>query len=234
MRAELNAVTIKISPGQLSPGQLASSRPQIKSRERVRDIAEVYTRNEEIDAMLDLVGDVSSNVEARFLEPSAGNGNFLVRILERKLASALGKSAAGKRKAHRQKDFEFYALMSLASLYAVDIDPANVGEARERLRVHLKDFYSSKLNTMRSTPGFYAAVEYVLCRNVQQGDMLGGTDFLCFTEFSAPRPYKFTQRVYRFSDLLTPDSAGGGLFAARKPLPVEEIPLKNYWELACV
>ena len=219
---------------QLSPKPISPSRPQIKSRERVRDIAEVYTRNQEIDAMLDLVGDVSYNVEARFLEPSAGNGNFLVRILERKLASAFGKSAVpGKRKAHRQKDFEFYALMSLASIYAVDIDPVNVEEARDRLRVHLKDWYSSQFNTIKPTPGFYDSVRYVLCRNVQQGDMLHGTDCLCFTEFSAPRPFKLMQRVYRFSDLLTPDHAAGGLFAARKPLPIEEIPLKNYWELAC-
>jgi len=119
---------------------------QIKSRERVRDIAEVYTRDEEINAMLDLVGDVSHNVEARFLEPSAGNGNFLVQILDRKLASALGKARTpGKRLASVQKDFEFYALMAFTSIYAIDIDRVNVEEARERLCVHLKDLYSRKL-----------------------------------------------------------------------------------------
>lgn len=203
--------------------------PQIKSRERVRDIAEVYTRDEEINAMLDLVGDVSHNVEARFLEPSAGNGNFLVRILERKLASALGKSVRqGKRRADVQKDFEFYALMSLASIYAVDIDPANVQEAQDRLRVHLKEKYSTNLNTSKPTEGFYAAVDYILRLNVLQGDMLNGTHLIGFTEFSSPRMYKFTQRVYRLDDLLAT-----GLFGARKPL-VREIPMTNYWELACV
>lgn len=202
---------------------------QIKSRERVRDIAEVYTRDEEINAMLDLVGDVSHNVEARFLEPSAGNGNFLVRILERKLASALGKSReSGKRKADVQKHFEFYALMSFGSVYAVDIDPANVHEAQMRLRVHLKDIYSGVFNTLRPTQGFYNSVDYILRLNVVQGDMLNGTDLIEFTEFSSPRMYKFTQRVYRLDDLLAT-----GLFGARKP-PVREIPMTNYWEIARV
>lgn len=221
-RGELNAVTLK-----------SLVRAQIKSRERVRDIAEVYTRDEEINAMLDLVGDVSYNIEARFLEPSAGNGNFLVQILDRKLASALGKARTpGKRRAAVQKDFEFYALMAFTSIYAVDIDPENVADAQDRLRVHLKDLYSTKLTTYKPTTGFYDSVQYVLRLNIQLGDMLGGTNTLCFTEFSAPRPYKFMQRVYRFSDLLAPDIPTGGLFAARKPLPVSEIPMKNYWELA--
>lgn len=211
----------------------APDRRQIKSRERVRAIAEVYTRDEEINAMLDLVGDVSYNIQARFLEPSAGNGNFLVQILDRKLASALGKARTpGKRRGFIQKEFEFYALMAFTSIYAVDIDPDNVADARERLCVHLKDLYSRQLNTYKPTAGFYDSVRYVLRLNIQLGDMLQGTDTLCFTEFSAPRSYKFTQRVFRFSDLLAPDIPAGGLFAARKPLPISEIPMKNYWELA--
>jgi hypothetical protein len=228
---ELNAVTLK-SPMTTFP---ASDRRQIKSRERVRAIAEVYTRDEEINAMLDLVGDVSYNIEARFLEPSAGNGNFLVQILDRKLASALGKAKMpGNRRGFIQKEFEFYALMAFTSLYAVDIDPDNVEEAQERLCARLKEVYSRQLNTYKPSAGFYDSVRYVLRLNIQLGDMLQGTDTLCFTEFSAPRPYKFTQRIFRFADLLASDIPPGGLFAARKPLPIAEISMKNYWELADV
>ena len=209
---------------------LQSPRPQIKSRERVRSIAEVYTRDEEINAMLDLLGDVSSTVDSRFLEPAAGNGNFLVRILERKLVSVLGKAKAhGKRPQLVQKDFEFYALVSLASLYAVDIDAHNVQEARDRLRVHLKDTYSSKLNTSKRTEGFDASVDYILQQNIIQGDMLNGTHLIRFTEFSTPKLYKVTQRVYTLQDLMT-----GGMFSKQKPRPILEIPMRNYWELANV
>ena len=65
---------------------------QIKTRERVRDLAEVYTHKREVDAMLDLVADMSpsagdpGNTDRKFLEPAAGSGNFLVEILRRKLA----------------------------------------------------------------------------------------------------------------------------------------------------
>jgi len=210
--------------------RIVGHQAQIKSRARVRDIAEVYTRDEEITAMLDLVGDVSHNIEARFLEPAAGNGNFLVRILERKLASAL-RMAAGHRKRRElvQKDFEFYALTSLASIYAVDIDAANVKETHDRLRVHLKDIYSGVFNTLRAIEGFYDAVDYILQLNVIQGDMLNGVHLIQFTEFSAPKMYKFTQHVYLLQDLLDT-----GLFGAQKPKPVKEIPMKNYWELAHV
>lgn len=43
---------------------------QIKSRERVRDLAEVYTAEREVNAMLDLLGDVNLNLTARYLEPA--------------------------------------------------------------------------------------------------------------------------------------------------------------------
>src|SRR6185312_1331992 len=65
---------------------------QIKTRERVRDLAEVYTHKREVDAMLDLVPEMfpsagdPNNTDRKFLEPAAGSGNFLEEILRRKLA----------------------------------------------------------------------------------------------------------------------------------------------------
>lgn len=57
--------------------------PLIKSRNRVRDLAEVYTAEREVRAMLDLVPEFS--LKQTFLEPACGNGNFLIEILRRKL-----------------------------------------------------------------------------------------------------------------------------------------------------
>lgn len=60
---------------------------QIKSRERVRDLAEVYTHKREVDAMLDLVAEMfpsqndPSNTDRTFLEPACGSGNLLEEIL---------------------------------------------------------------------------------------------------------------------------------------------------------
>jgi hypothetical protein len=65
---------------------------QIKSRDRVRSLAEVYTHKREVDAMLDLVrgmfpsAEEPGNTDRTFLEPACGSGNFLEEILRRKLA----------------------------------------------------------------------------------------------------------------------------------------------------
>ena len=56
---------------------------QVRSRERVRDLAEVFTHQREVDAMLDAVSDAFAVLDVKFLEPSCGSGNFLVEILRR-------------------------------------------------------------------------------------------------------------------------------------------------------
>ena len=60
----------------------------IKSKQRVADHGEVFTPSWMVDAMLDLVKAESERIDARFLEPACGSGNFLVRIVQRKLAAA--------------------------------------------------------------------------------------------------------------------------------------------------
>ena len=42
----------------------------IKSRERVRDLGEVYTQRREVKAMLDLIPDGFTDIDTRFLETS--------------------------------------------------------------------------------------------------------------------------------------------------------------------
>ena len=39
------------------------------------------------EARLDFVKDETERIESRLLEPACGSGNFLVRILQRKLAA---------------------------------------------------------------------------------------------------------------------------------------------------
>lgn len=197
---------------------------QVKSRERVRTLAEVYTAEREVVAMLDLVGEPSWNVDFRYLEPSCGNGNFLAKILERKLETVCAKH-------RKQADFEFYTLKSAASIYGVDICSENVEEAKMRLYAIIVDRYSEILNTKKATPGFYRSLEYILSRNIIHGDMLNGVGQIIFTEFSSPKIYKFQQRVFRLTDMM---SDGDLLSRKRSPKPITEIPMRNYWELTDV
>jgi hypothetical protein len=194
---------------------------QVKSKERVRDLAEVFTADREINAMLNLIGDSSYNIEFRYLEPSCGNGNFTVAILERKMLNVCEKYK-------KLQDFEFYTLMALGSIYGVDIAADNIKEARQRMKNVIVDRFSDVQNSRQPTDGFYKSVDYILKHNIIKGDMLEGEQKIKFTEFSSPKIYKFQQRVFRLVDLI---GATGSLWA-ESPDPVAEISMKNYWELA--
>lgn len=93
---------------------------QIKSKERVRDLGEVFTNEREVNAMLDLIPNIT--IEMTFLEPSCGNGNFLIEILRRKL-NLISK----------EDDTPTAILKCYASIYGVDIMPDNVTESKQRM-----------------------------------------------------------------------------------------------------
>lgn len=139
---------------------------QIKTRQRVRDLAEVYTHIREVTAMLDMVPDMfpsaenPNNTDRKFLEPAAGSGNFLEEILRRKIAyvSSLRYRSA--------QFYEHRLLRALASIYAIDIDPENVAESKERLKHVLQSHLDNDLNTKVPTPGFAAAVNAILETNI--------------------------------------------------------------------
>lgn len=170
--------------------------------------------------MLDMVAECFKDIDSRFLEPSCGNGNFLVAILERKINLAFASSKT-------QKDYEYFSIAALASIYGIDIDLQNVQESRLRMRARMLDSYSYKLNTARPTRGYFRAVDYVLDRNIVHGDFLNGTDDIYFTEYTSANGSMFAQRVFRLSDLLIKE---GSLELDASPTSV--IKPKHYWNLA--
>ena len=92
---------------------------QVKSRDRVSRHGEVFTKQREVNAMLDLVKHETERIDSRFLEPACGNGNFLAEVLKRKLAvveSRYGKS---------QLEWERNSLIAISSIYGVDIQEDN-------------------------------------------------------------------------------------------------------------
>src|SRR5262245_28123449 len=114
-------------------------RPQIKTRDRVRELAEVYTHEREVNAMLDLIPDMFSGMaagtELKFLEPACGSGNFLEAILRRKLVHIRWSTIRAVAR------YEHRMLRALASVYGVDICAENVDEARDRMLDVLRSHY---------------------------------------------------------------------------------------------
>src|SRR5580698_2373461 len=99
----------------------------VKSKQRVADHGEVFTPAWMVEAMLNLVKGETERIDSRFLEPACGSGNFLTRVLHRKLAAVelkFGKS-----------DFEkqHYVLLALMCLYGIELLPDNIAECRANM-----------------------------------------------------------------------------------------------------
>lgn len=175
----------------------AKCKTGIRSRTRVRERGEVFTEFREINNILDLTADAHRNYkDQRILEPACGNGNFLVVILERRLADI--------KKALRKKDqdgTEFAILTALSTMYGVDIMPDNIKECHQRLFNIVEIFYKERVPTKKRRPEFLFAVKEILRTNIQLGDMLNGKDKIAFVEYTAPRDFYFIRNVYHLVDM---------------------------------
>ncbi len=134
---------------------------QVKSRERVSDHGEVFTPEWMVEAMLDLVKDETERIDSRFLEPACGSGNFLVKILRRKLAAVerdYGKSDFERRQ---------YALLGLMCIYGIELLPDNIAECR----ANLLEIFAEYLN-LDEKDELYVAAFVVLSENLIHGDAM--------------------------------------------------------------
>ena len=87
----------------------------IKSKARVADHGEVFTPSWLVEKMLDLVKTETERIDARFLEPACGSGNFLVPVLQRKLAAVDSR--------YKKNEFERlqHALLGLMCIYGIEL-----------------------------------------------------------------------------------------------------------------
>jgi len=172
---------------------------QIKSKQRVADHGEVFTPPELVEAMLDLVKDETERIDSKFLEPACGSGNFLVRILQRKLDVVVEK--------YGKSDFEnrHYSLLAVMSIYGIELLADNIAECRENvlevLAGHLKlDEEDTLLN----------AASYVLSQNLVHGDAMAmktvDGDAITFAEWGYLSKGKYQRRDFRY-DVMTLNAA---------------------------
>lgn len=158
--------------------------------------------------MLDLVKDETERIDSRFLEPACGSGNFLVRILQRKLAAVELK--------YGKSDFErrHYALLALMCIYGIELLTDNIVECRE----NVLEVFSEYLDLDESNE-LYRAAYYVLSQNLVHGDAMkmltSDGQPITFAEWGYVGKGKFQRRDFRL-DILTGMSAHteqGSLFA---------------------
>lgn len=122
----------------------------IKSRERVEKFAEVFTPPHIVKDMCDLIPQEEwAKIDATFLEPACGNGNFLVEILARKLELC-------------KTDEEI--IRAYQSIYGIDIQADNVLESRCRMFL--------MCNGKAKDAKTYLKIADILAKNIICGDSL--------------------------------------------------------------
>lgn len=189
---------------------------QIKSKERVRNLAEVYTNEREVKAMLDLIPTKNEDeiISLKFLEPACGNGNFLVEILKRKLARVNEKYGLAA-----LSIYEFYIIRSLTTIYGIDICEENIVEARERIFVEVKANFDTHKGSYLYSQGFLPCVKYVLEKNITLGDSINSPEKIEFIDFKV-KGKRFEQRSFNYADLVL-----------EKPKVQRVIPPEHYSEI---
>ncbi len=194
----------------------------VKSKQRIADHGEVFTPPWMVEAMLDLVKGETQRIDSRFLEPACGSGNFLVRILQRKLAAVEFKfGQSGFEKRH-------YALLALMCIYGIELLPDNIAECR----ANLLEIFAAYLN-LEPSKGLYGAGYYVLTQNIIHGDALAMRTYdalpITFAEWGYLGKGKFQRRDFRLDTLSQSSTlrAEGSLFAHLEKHEIFK-PIKTY------
>lgn len=218
------------------PDHMAEPPALIKSKKRVADHGEVFTPPWLVEKMLDLVAGETERIDSRFLEPACGSGNFLVPILQRKLAAVEAR--------YGRSDFEkrHYALLALASLYGIELLADNIAECRG----NMLEVFASYLR-IDEADELYRAASHVLSLNLIHGDAMkmvaADGQPMRVTEWSSVGRGKLNRRDFRLDSLTRAGelrqssvreqaSLFGGLGRHEVFTPVKDYPPMTVRELA--
>ena len=180
----------------------------VKSKQRVADHGEVFTPSWMVEDMLNLVKGETERIDSRFLEPACGDGNFLVQILKRKLASVEHK--------YGNSEFErrHFALFALMCLYAIELLSDNISDCRAKLLSIFTEYL--KIDPANEV---YRAGFYVLSQNLVHGDAMKmrtqDDQAIIFAEWGYLGKGRYQRRDFRLDSLAQSSnfSSEGSLFA---------------------
>lgn len=149
-----------------------------RSRERIRDLGEVFTPESYVEDMLDLLAkdkrDIWSDENISFFEPCCGHGNIVISIYQRRLEGFYKKALTqGTREA------AFYAVANaLNTLWAIDIDSKNTENCRSRVLFTTLEFLKEKINKkdtfslLESDKDFFAHIFCAIKWHIEENETL--------------------------------------------------------------
>jgi hypothetical protein len=139
----------------------------IKSKTRVQKHGEVFTPQWVVEKMIMIQGikEKAEDVFATFLEPSAGEGAFLLAIENAKLQYVTNN--------YHGNDWATYALWALSSIYGIEFLEDNLLIARQNMLDLFGDYYE-EINNVPLSPNtdLYKAAHTIICANIVQGNTL--------------------------------------------------------------
>ncbi|MCA1008633.1 hypothetical protein LCL87_23250 [Rhodococcus hoagii] len=120
--------------------------------------------------MLDLVHEELETgpnfVDKTFLEPSAGDGNFLVAILRRKLHAI--------EKRYPTEEWPQESLFAVASIYGVELLEDNHQDAKAIMLAEFLGFHQSHGTSVGPDTDLHQAAEFLIDTNIVHGNTLSG------------------------------------------------------------
>src|SRR6187431_2279631 len=123
-----------------------------------------------VDRMLDLVREELETgpdfVDKTFLEPAAGDGNFLLAILRRKL-QAIEKRIPAEEWLHE-------SLFALASIYGVELLEDNHQDAKAAMLAEFLSFHQAHGVACGARTNLHQAASHLVSMNVVCGNTLTG------------------------------------------------------------
>jgi conserved hypothetical protein len=171
----------------------------IKSKDRVQKHGEVFTPSWMVQKMLDTPGirEKTEDIYSTFLEPSAGDGNFLEAILERKL-SAVTRN-------YDKKNWKTKSLFALSSIYGIEYLEDNLEVARARMFLCYLDWYEDSFGErLSSNTDIYKSAHYLIKKNIVRGNTLtkrhpDSNELIMFSEWKRVKGYPSLVEEKRFA-----------------------------------
>lgn len=142
----------------------------IKSNQRVKEHGEVFTPDEIVDLMIQQpeIKDEVNSLTATFLEPAAGEGAFLVSLLNQKMKVA-------KKISDLQIDYDENVLLALMSLYGVELLEDNLELLVMNMIIAFKSEYERTVASKfsgKSTGAVIKSAKTIIMANMVQGNTL--------------------------------------------------------------
>lgn len=205
----------------------------IKSNSRVKNIGEVFTPKRTVDFMLAQpeIKEKVNSLTATFLEPSAGEGAFLVELLKRKLSFATKQSRDVK---EMQNNF----LLALSTLYGIEIMEDNVEILVMNMSNTFRDVYFKTFKPKDQSQKVLKSANVIIAANMAQGDALRRITStgapIIFSEWKPVGANKVQRTEYTFDDIIEDNGPTGSVRDKEKQLSLfgedenEESQSKHY------